>query len=485
MKKRKKRLWAVIAAATMIMSSLAGCGSETVKESTSVETSKQNNTENAEVKETVTTKTVKMGDSEIEVEVVDIGKTGTFTFWSAYTGDSAVWEQTRVDAFNEAYADLGIQCELQFVPDGAGINNGKLLSAIAGGTAPDLLVSDNPTSCYQYAAEGSFMALDDILEEIGLEVDSFYEGCKDVMYYDDVCYLIPQDTNVIMLYYNPEIAKECGLDPENPPKTIDELDAWSDAMTVQEADGSYSRLGIVPWLDSGNEAFIVPYLFGADPYDAETGKIDLTSQEMLNYMEWIQNYARKYDPEKINAFTSGLGQMFSPDHPFMTGRVGMTITGNWFSEALRQYAPDVVYEVCAVPVPEGGRANSTTFGTNVFAIPAGTDAEKAELAGLFIRFCEQGSVNEDNFAQWRSIPVIDAAFDDVSLTKNGDEMYALEREIANSPENGIPALCSVSAELSNQFVALRQNLIYNPEKDPKSELQSLQDQMQATMDAKK
>ncbi len=485
MKKRKKKLWAVIAAATMIMSSLTGCGSNTAEESTPANTSEQNNAENVEMKETVTTKTVKMGDSEIEVEVVDIGKTGTFTFWSAYTGDSAVWEQTRVDAFNEAYADLGIKCELQFVPDGAGINNGKLLSAIAGGTAPDLLVSDNPTSCYQYAAEGSFMALDDILEEIGLEVDSFYEGCKDVMYYDDVCYLIPQDTNVIMLYYNPEIAKECGLDPENPPTTIDELDAWSDAMTVQEADGSYSRLGIVPWLDSGNEAFIVPYLFGADPYNAETGKIDLTSEEMLNYMEWIQNYARKYDPEKINAFTSGLGQMFSPDHPFMTGKVGMTITGNWFSEALRQYAPDVVYEVCAVPVPEGGRANSTTFGTNVFAIPAGTDAEKAELAGLFIRFCEQGSVNEDNFAQWRSIPVIDAAFDDVSLTKNGDEMYALERKIANSPENGIPALCSVSAELSNQFVALRQNLIYNPEADPKSELQSLQDQMQATMDAKK
>lgn len=70
-------------------------------------------------------------------------------------------------------------------------------------------------------------------------------------------------------------------------------------------------------------------------------------------MAWIQGYAKKYDPEKINAFTSGLGQMFSPDHPFMTGKVGMTITGNWFSEALKEYAPEVPYEVCAVPVPEG------------------------------------------------------------------------------------------------------------------------------------
>ena len=425
-----------------------------------------------------------MGDSQIEVEVTDIGISGSFSYWSCFTGDSAVWEQTRIDAFNEAYADLGIKCEVQFVPDGAGINNGKLLSAIAGGTAPDLIISDNSISCYQYAAEGSFMALDSVLQDIGLDVDAFYEGCKDVMYYNDVCYLIPQDTNVILLYYNPEIAKECGLDVENPPKTIEELDAWSDAMAVQAADGSYTRLGIVPWLDSGDDAFILPYLFGADPYNTETGKIDLTSEAMLSYMDWIQSYAEKYDPERINAFTSGLGQMFSPDHPFMTGKVGMTITGNWFSEALHQYAPDVSYEVCAVPVPEGGRANSTTFGTNVFAIPEGTDPEKAELAGLFIKFCEQGSVNEDNFAQWRSIPVIDAAFDDVSLTKNGDPMYALEREIANSPENGIPALCAVSAELSNQFKTLRQNLIYNPQTEPETQLQQLQDQMQATLDAK-
>ena len=116
-----------------------------------------------------------------------------------------------------------------------------------------------------------------------------------------------------------------------------------------------------------------------------------------------------------------------------------------------------------------------------FAIPEGTDEEKAELAALFIRFCEQGSVNEDNFAQWRSIPVIDAAFDDVSLTKAGDEIYALEREIASSPENGIPALCAVSAELSTQFQTLRETLIYHTDYDPATELKNLEDQMNAML----
>ena len=93
-----------------------------------------------------------------------------------------------------------------------------------------------------------------------------------------------------------------------------------------------------------------------------------------------------------------------------------------------------------------------------------------------------GAVNEDNFAQWHSIPTSDAEFDNVSLTKNGDELYALERELANSPENGIPALCSVSAELANAMVSFRESVIYGNTTDIAGELQKLQDKYQAELD---
>ena len=62
--------------------------------------------------------------------------------------------------------------------------------------------------------------------------------------------------------------------------------------------------------------------------------------------------------------------------------------------------------------------------------------------------------------------------------------YALEREIANSPLNGIPALCAVSAELSTQFSTLRETLLYNTSLDVKAELQKLQDTMQLQLDTK-
>ena len=55
----------------------------------------------------VTTKTVHMGDREIVTEVVDLGISGTFTYWSAFTGDSATWDQERMDDLRIWFPELG------------------------------------------------------------------------------------------------------------------------------------------------------------------------------------------------------------------------------------------------------------------------------------------------------------------------------------------------------------------------------------------
>lgn len=61
-------------------------------------------------------------------------------------------------------------------------------------------------------------------------------------------------------------------------------------------------------------------------------------------------------------------------------------------------------------------------------------------------------------------------------------MYALERKIANSPQNGIPAMCSVSAELAKVFLTFREGVIYGNITDIEGELQKLQDKYQVELD---
>lgn len=55
---------------------------------------------------------------------------------------------------------------------------------------------------------------------------------------------MPLNASSLLMYYNKDAAKEAGLDPENPPKTIEELAQWTDALTVRAADGSIERYGL-------------------------------------------------------------------------------------------------------------------------------------------------------------------------------------------------------------------------------------------------
>lgn len=451
---KTKKLFAALLATTMI-ASLAGCsgGQQPAAESKAGEEGK--------------TPDVSASEEPAKTE-------GSFTYWSAFTGDSATWDAGRVKQFTDANPDITIN--YQSVPDAAGISNGKLLSALAAGNGPDLIIADRPQSAYAFACNGSFVSWDPYMEAMGMKTDAFAEGYQELMFVDDSCMLIPQDSNVIMLYMRKDHLAEAGLDAANPPKTLKELNEWAEKLTVKNGD-NYDRFGFVPWLDSGNDAFTFPYIAGSQLFDPATEKFVLTDDNTVAFYTWLQEYAQAYNPEKIKSFTSSAGGMFSPDHPFMTGSLAMTITGNWFTNSLKTYAPDVEYAVASVPALTEDRYGSTTLGPNVFALCQGVSEDAANAAAAFVGWAITAEANAENFDLWRSVPCADSAFEDVSWTKNGDEIYALERKESNHPGSGVPALTAVSNEFNDQLIATRDNIIYN-KVDVKETLQKLQDEMQ-------
>jgi ABC-type glycerol-3-phosphate transport system substrate-binding protein len=308
-------------------------------------------------------------------------------------------------------------------------------------------------------------------------------GFRNVMEYKGKTYLLPQDSNVIMLYINTEMADEAGLDyVNNYPTTIDELMAWTEKMTVRDASGKVTRYGYIPWLDSMDDPTFWPFMYGADMYLPDTNKLDLTDARVVAALNWQREFAAEYNPADIKGFTQSAGGLFSPDHPFFSRKVAMTIVGNWATNALRTYAPSIKYVCVPIPVPAGGRERSTPLGSNVFAIPKG--AKHPELAATFFKFTQKAEINADNFDQWRSIPTVDAVFDDVSWTKAGDPIYLLERQLAKSPKSSHPALCAVSAQLRQELIAVRDDIIYN-QKDPVPLLREVQDKLQPELDKKK
>ena len=136
--------------------------------------------------------------------------------------------------------------------------------------------------------------------------------------------------------------------------------------------------------------------------------------------------------------------------------------------AARVYAPHINYTVCAIPTPEGGRANSTA-GFNVFAIPM---ALRIELAGLF----ELLSARRH---QWQQL-TFGAPFPPLTACL----MMSADRPMTPStcwdvslPTAPCPAIPAVqSTELNTEMGALRDEVIYNhsdplPRWKPQNKLQ--------------
>ncbi|MEH7418497.1 ABC transporter substrate-binding protein [Neobacillus drentensis] len=405
------------------------------------------------------------------------GGSKEFTYWYPWGGDSEKWDKGRIADYEK---EKGIKVNAVYVPDG--ITNGKLLSAITGGNPPDLVLGDGNDYqlAYSLAAQGALEPLDKYLEKAGFDENSVLDGFRSLMKQPDgKTYILPQDSNVNLLYYNVDMFKAAGLDPDNPPKTIEELDKAAAALTKINDDGSFKTLGFIPWIDAGEDPYTWAWDFGANMYDTKNKKVVLNEKPMIDAFNWMDSYAKKYNPEKIKSFTSGFGGAFSPDHPFMTGKVAMTVTGNWFANALKIYSPNTHYRVAPIPSPPGGRKDSTVFGTNVFFVPKG--AKHPQEAVNFALYGNQDKVLAENINIWRSISIWKEKSD--AIKWDNDQVYDTVLKVAASPDSGHPALTSVASEMGDELTSIRDDVIYN-HKDPESLLKKAQQKLQEKLQKK-
>src|SRR5690606_19626384 len=77
-----------------------------------------------------------------------------------------------------------------------------------------------------------------------IEENSRTEMIRQMAYLDGVAYGPVSDASPTVLYYNKDMFREAGLDPERPPETWEELIEYADRLTVRRADGSPIRAGL-------------------------------------------------------------------------------------------------------------------------------------------------------------------------------------------------------------------------------------------------
>ncbi|MCR2823062.1 ABC transporter substrate-binding protein [Lederbergia panacisoli] len=295
------------------------------------------------------------------------------TYWHMWTGDWKKLIDSLVDEFNESHPDIHVKA-LSI----AGDANSKFLTAQAGGDPPDVMTQWNQV-IPSWAEKGAIKSLDPYIKANAPDLEDWmYPIVAEIGRYKDEMYAVPFSMNSFMLYYNKDVFKEVGLDPENPPKTIQELDALQDKLWKMDDRGFIERIGFMPgWLTQWYTAF------GGQWVDEE-GNPTATNEKNLETLKWFESYAKKYDPKKIASFQKSLeSNTTNSTWPFLTGKTVFSVDGMWRLLDLQNYAPDLDYGVAPLPYPEiDGKPNASWINGNYNIIPEG--AKHPEEAWKFI-----------------------------------------------------------------------------------------------------
>lgn len=260
------------------------------------------------------------------------------TFWHIFdAGPAAEFIDQVVQDFNAANPDIHVtHLGTNFFDYWT-----RLTTATAGGIGPDVAMNDlgNVPS---RAESGVILPLDDLLGDQGLE--PFWPATRDAVTWEGQVWAMPMETDVRVLYYNKELFRAAGLDPEDPPETWDELVEYADALTVVDG-GRIQQLGFGPTL--GNTYFPLYAMLNGEDFLAEDGSLKFNTPAAVEALQWMVDRQNAYGNREMTSFAATFGSGASD--PFISGKVAMIIQNNTFPGQIAQYAPDLDYGTALLP----------------------------------------------------------------------------------------------------------------------------------------
>jgi multiple sugar transport system substrate-binding protein len=322
----------------------------------------------------------------------------TITFASWLANNPAMKQFAK--EFQEEYPTITV--EFQTVPFEQATQ--KLLTQVAGGTAPDVAFMDM-AAVADFATRNALLDLTSYVNQSPhVDPNDYVEAWKQGSVLDGKWYGLPFDGETTGLFYRTDLFQEAGL--TEPPATWDELESYA-AQLTDESKNQYGFILFAP----ESAYYWYPFLWGAggNLYNNETDQVEFNSEAGKQAADFYVGL-RQYSPPDFYNSNSWDGRV-----AFAEGKVAMYMAGSWFAGEMQTSFPKIDGKWDSAPLPEGPAGCATTIAGDTLVVFNQTDSPEA--AWLWVEFLSR----PENLLRW-------------NVTEEGSTLLPPVRSLLEDPE---------------------------------------------------
>ena len=373
----KKRVITAVLAATMALSSLAGCGNGKTLEEQTASTGETGTQESAEEEG------FSMADAK------DVGGT-EISFWHSMGGVNGQAIDALVEKFNTEN-ELGITVNAQYQGEYDDSLN-KLKSAQIGNMGADLVQVYEIGSRFMIES-GWIIPMQEMIDADGYDMSSIEPNLAAYYTIDDKLYSMPFNSSTPIMYYNKDMFEKAGI--TEVPDSLEAIEEVGEQLLNKGGAGEVISLGIYGWFF---EQFMGKQ--GLDYANNENGRKEAATAVAFDenggaaniLTAWKSLYDKGYAPNVGKGGDAGLAD-------FSAGKSAITLGS---TASLKQILQDVngKFEVGTAYFPkvkssdEGG---VSIGGASLWALN-NNDPKKARATWEFIKFL----VSSESQAYWNA-----------------------------------------------------------------------------------